>query len=649
MKRIVFFSKDDGASFYMVEKIDAFFKQKRHEDSISNVNDILELHHIIEYLENGFVYLDWKENDVIFYKSCSKEFKNKISTFFRNLSAEKTIEIFDELEFDYTKTFWLLVNKHGSYKALNEYYLNQLNGKRRFYLREILFCKKIVEYFDTELTALLMEDTKNAELILDYFEASHDRIQQEKFFPKSFGLQLREKLILDYLDQGDTNLNFVRLIAKSKDSENIRFSDKTKLKARKIAKRINDEILDSGNTFVIRKGVCLSDDQEEVNKIVYKDDEEIYSYSRKKLLENIDLVTLFKNFKYVFEFLDFQGVIDFVVRESEVDSFERTFIRSKNEFILCSSFSNKSMIGMLKFEIYKYFLDSINISLEDVLENYVNDYLNKTYNINKLKLHLPSVNSSYLEKIRLLAPEFESLLEQYKLYVEDDIVDYELLQISTKTSKISNIPSLVEKKYVYPIGEEYQILRFNFFNNMSSLFDYEKWSNKYKNFYHVLLYEVIFVDDFSGYRKDYVQHFLDNNYLKLNEDTSIAFVNKNLLIIVGYLNNFDVMSYWSYPKYIRDEIDEMETNRLVRFSNKLFTEGEQAYFDFYLNNRFSNGYWLRNKYVHATNSHDEEEQKKDYGILLRLMVLFVLKIEDDLQIGMNLIISSKTNHYSHKY
>src|SRR5690606_11640496 len=156
------------------------------------------------------------------------------STFFRNLSAEKMIEVFDELEFDYTKTFWLLVNKHGSYKALNQYYLNQLSGKRRFYLREILFCKKIVEYFDTELTVLLMGNTKNAELILDYFEASHDRIQQEKFFPKSFGLQLREKLILEYLDQEDTNLNFVRLIAKSKDSENIRFSDKTKLKARKI-------------------------------------------------------------------------------------------------------------------------------------------------------------------------------------------------------------------------------------------------------------------------------------------------------------------------------------------------------------------------------------------------------------------------------
>lgn len=637
MKRIVFFSKDDGASFYMVEKIDAFFKQKRHEDSISNVNDILELHHIIEYLENGFVYRDWKENDVIFYKSCSKEFKNKLSTFFRNLSAEKTIEVFDELEFDYTKTFWLLVNKHGSYKALNEYYLNQLNGKRRFYLREILFCKKIVEYFDTELTALLMDDTKNAELILDYFEASHDRIQQEKFFPKSFGLQLREKLILEYLDQEDTNLNFVRLIAKSKDSENIRFSDKTKLKARKIAKRINDEIINSENTIVIRKGVCLSDDQEEINKIVYKEDEEIYSYSRKKLLENTDLVTLFKNFKHVFEFLDFQGTIDFVVRESEVDSFERTFIRSKNEFLFCSSFSNKSMIGMLKFEIYKYFLDSISISLEDVLENYVNDYLNKTYNINKLKLHLPSINSSYLEKIRLLAPEFESLLEQFKLYVEDDIVDYELLQISTKTSKISNIPSLVEKKYVYPIGDEYQKLRYNFFNNMSSLFDYDKWNNKYNNFYHVLLYEVVFVDDFLGYRKDYVQHFLDNNYLKLNEDKSIAFVNKNLLIIVGYLNNFDVMSYWSYPKHIREEIDRMGTNKLVRFSSKLFTEGEQSYFDFYLNNRFSNGYWLRNKYVHATNSHDEEEQKKDYGILLRLMVLLVLKIEDDLEIGMKLI------------
>jgi hypothetical protein len=113
--------------------------------------------------------------------------------------------------------------------------------------------------------------------------------------------------------------------------------------------------------------------------------------------------------------------------------------------------------------------------------------------------------------------------------------------------------------------------------------------------------------------------------------------------VIGYLRNFEVMSYWHYPKIIRDEIDVMAESNIIKFSNKLFTKAEQEYFDFYLNNRYSNGFWLRNKYVHATNSHDESEQESDYKILLRLFVLLVLKIEDDLNLAMNIIVKSKIN------
>lgn len=79
---------------------------------------------------------------------------------------------------------------------------------------------------------------------------------------------------------------------------------------------------------------------------------------------------------------------------------------------------------------------------------------------------------------------------------------------------------------------------------------------------------------------------------------------------------------------------------MVKFSDKLFTTAEQEYFDYYLNNRFSNGLWLRNKYVHATNSHDKVEQETDYKILLELLVLVVLKIEDDLNLARSMF--SKT-------
>ena len=103
----------------------------------------------------------------------------------------------------------------------------------------------------------------------------------------------------------------------------------------------------------------------------------------------------------------------------------------------------------------------------------------------------------------------------------------------------------------------------------------------YQNFYQVLLYEVVNVEEFKDNRREYLQHFLENNYLKLDEDGIIRVVNKERLIVIGYLRNFEVMSYWHYPKIIRDEIDVMAESKIVNFSNKLFTKAEQEYFDFY--------------------------------------------------------------------
>jgi hypothetical protein len=117
--------------------------------------------------------------------------------------------------------------------------------------------------------------------------------------------------------------------------------------------------------------------------------------------------------------------------------------------------------------------------------------------------------------------------------------------------------------------------------------------------------------------------------------------NQDLLLIVYYLKEYDVISYWRFPKSLREENDIMNEQQMVKFSDKLLNIAEQEYFDYYLNNRFTNGLWLRNKYVHATNSHNEEEQENDYKTLLKLLILLILKIEDDLNIAKGLINSFK--------
>ncbi|GJM78697.1 hypothetical protein HMSSN139_11930 [Paenibacillus sp. HMSSN-139] len=60
-------------------------------------------------------------------------------------------------------------------------------------------------------------------------------------------------------------------------------------------------------------------------------------------------------------------------------------------------------------------------------------------------------------------PAVESVLKQFTLYVEEGIVDFELLEIRSDHLVYSNIPSLVNKKYAYGRGEEFNYATFLLF------------------------------------------------------------------------------------------------------------------------------------------------------------------------------------------
>ncbi|UVD79391.1 hypothetical protein NWE55_14865 [Myroides albus] len=434
MRRIIFFSKDDLASYSMLNQIDEFFKNKSYQSSETTINDLLEKQHIILYMDNDFVHDTWTNEEIIDYKKLTKNFKEEISLYFQSLTTEIISTFYNKIRFDYYSTFWLLLNKTGVYKMFSNEDLVELIKNNRTSLRDVLYCKNIVTHFDSEISSYILQSPENAEILLDYYEVHHDKETKEMFFPKSLTLDKRESLICNYLDIEDANLNYVRLIESSKASDHLKLSDKTRFKAKKVSKKLNDDIRNSDYSINIRKGVSLSEDQEEIKKVIFKNNVKIISYSKKRLLENTDKNILFKNFTTVFELLDKQGGINLLARKREIDTFEYAIgINSKNDYFLSHSFYEKRMNSLLSFEVYKIALDTINISFENLIENYVNNYLNQTFNINYFKLHLPSSTSTYLEKIRLMVPEFESILEQYKLYVEDDIVDYELLQVSTKT------------------------------------------------------------------------------------------------------------------------------------------------------------------------------------------------------------------------
>ena len=97
----------------------------------------------------------------------------------------------------------------------------------------------------------------------------------------------------------------------------------------------------------------------------------------------------------------------------------------------------------------------------------------------------------------------------------------------------------------------------------------------------------------------------------------------------------EVASFYRYSFELRQEAQQMETEKIVFFDSSLFSKPEQAYFNYFLNkSEFTNGLDLRNSYLHGTQANPDEIQKHEYAYFtyLKLLVLAMLKIEDDLEI-----------------
>ena len=79
----------------------------------------------------------------------------------------------------------------------------------------------------------------------------------------------------------------------------------------------------------------------------------------------------------------------------------------------------------------------------------------------------------------------------------------------------------------------------------------------------------------------------------------------------------------------------IEEDELV-WESSLFNRKEQDYLDYMLNkSKFDNGLDLRNRYLHGNNTFDIGEQEEDYIKTLKIAILTVLKISEDIRLYKN--------------
>lgn len=634
MNRIQFFSINDGTVGYFLLKLEDRYSELEMIEDLE-INDLLELYNAKLYIDNELFLIKWDEKKKKQIKNKTADNWEKIKCFFLNIKSESLPLLFGQVDYKYKSCFWMIVEQLGVYKKINNESIETILNSYPREIRNLLERKRIVTKFSSVIKHHLLSNSDSAELLLS--EEDNTKGKNKLHFPKSLTNCDKEKIINNYLDQDSPNLNYVSLILYAKDSSLLRLSDKTRLKAKRTYERLSDAFLNSNDILIQKHAIEVGTVRKQNTFVVNKWEGNTYKVTYDidefmSLLEKSNLNLLFIS---LFQFLDREGLINLVSKDSEASTMENIFMRSRNEYGSSQEFHRKDFISIAQIDLTMKLLHDNSKDISLLVYNHLTELSCYNEVLKNIRFKMPSGTLSHEESIRVLAPSLESLLNQYALFVNEGEIDFELLEISSKPISFSGIKSNAPKKYIYPKLNSKITRYFNLFFSDQSILHYVKpYNEKYNNFYDLLINEEnIPFSNFESYQKDSLNQLVDDELLLIENGEFIKIINENQLFMVAQLYSNDVVSYWHYPPTFRNELDKLVEQGFCYTESTLFTKHEVTYINFYLNKKeYTDGPDLRNKYLHGTNLSSDMNSVNDYYMYLRVLILCLLKIEDDLLI-----------------
>jgi hypothetical protein len=643
-EKVVFHSKEDMTSGYQLSKGETILKSELTVSPI-DINDLLELYNIKLYIDNEIYLKNWSQNNIETFKQKVLHYGKFIGAFMSRIDDNNILTFHKELIFDYVESFWRLMNDQKTYKRVSPPKIATALAQEPYQIRIILKHKGLVDRYNDVLRNFLLSHEESAEIILTIYEVKKDFNQVDLFLPKSLTVSDKENIISEYIDSENCNINYLPIIQNSKKTNEFRVSDKIRLKAKRKHQEENAKFFhEKSNASFVNYGVSISY-SENTSQIKEGKVENLvthYSYSLDFIKNNTHPYLLYLNFKLLFEYFDHQNRISLISKPSQLDVLERLMgVRSKNEYFGGILFQHSQMASQAQIFTYSNVLRTLDISIEEILPFVFTTFFPEKYGFPaNASLTMPTLSVSALEKVRTVAPELESILKQYKLFVEDQQIDFELLQMSSSPSSMKDIPSLNENKYIYinKDNEEANACSNLFFSDQTLLAYVEPFKEKhYRSFFDLLRNESnIYYSNYEEHQTPRLKYLLDKNYIFVDNDNRIQVTNHNRVFILMDLHENEVGSFYHYPKEIREEAIKMSEEELIYFDSSLLSKPEQDYFNFHLNkSEFTNGLDLRNSYLHGTQANPSETSlhENSYLLYLKLLILIVFKIEDDLLIN----------------
>lgn len=603
---------------------------------IANVNEAIQLYNIKQYFDNEMYLESWDESTKSRYMEIVKNFNGVVGKFFSKLTSKNIYEFFESVDVGYRYDFWEIVEYYGIYKKLTAEQFASII-KNDYVLVCVLACRKIVGRFGKEIADELTANVEYAETVLDYYLVKHTKSSRKVFIPSELSKENQKYILRNYIDWKKSRPNYLYLISTFKKNDDFATDDRIRYAAHKKYNEYWNNADNTRNAVWHKYGASVSFYDDSLNQQKPSNsehDENIveFAYGTSWINENLDYPTLLNNFIYLFGFVDEQFRYQHLSNPSKLGVLERTFGPSgRNEYKTGMDYRLRRIASICQMSGYLQQLELNNIKIENIFKWFFESYLDEEFNAKGFRYFTPNEHASCLEKILVLITQFDSVIKQFRLYIEDSKVDRGFFEFSSDRIKVSDTPSMIPNKYLYPASNRLHSAMFMFFSDQSMLY-YVDQKNKYNNLPHMLMERQMMVSDFRDYDQRDIEWLIKENFVYLDNKNCVH-IKREVAYLLKDLYQNGVISYWYYKEkfpFMVDQINFWIESGDIESKQTLFTEQEQAFIDYMLNvQKYDNGPELRNKYAHGIFPTNLKEQEENYAELLRIMILIIIKINEE--------------------
>lgn len=600
-------------------------------ETMSDFGDVMEWYQVFKM----FTCPSIKEEYSRPYMETIRQLMPLIAREFKNLNNENFSDKYDQVlginEQIYVADFWKLFEKFQCFDSIVAESLNGLLMTHTCTLYYILQCKKLVEFYDRALANALRSNDQAAEFLAQEFLEEKREGRKQLFFPKSLSTDEYEKIFLEYINSEAPLFGVLSLLSESRGGQLCPISGELRIQAKhKIVAMIERR---PGLSITYGVKVSIREASDCVSVSIGENHVCSYIFSSRVLKERITVSGMIEVFRELFHFVDRYGRSSFPSLKNKISIFEDTIgVKGIREYKTGYAFNFEDIKTNAIIASYYSFLKGEGVNLEKLIEQFFQSYTVLQYGIQGLTFLASNTEDNYVLKCKNIVSEIDSVLKQYKMVVEKGTFNNELFELSSESLRFDSIPSLFPVKYIRPksgnLQKEMELL-FRHCLLLPASMNEQNNLNLFQSL--TCLGEKITLSDCRDVDKEKILWLKERGAVFMDEKEVVSINYNRCLLLEDMYYHEDTSAVYFLCGGYASIIEQLIRNDEVYVDSTMFSKAEQDYLNYMLNNvAYDSGRELRNKYSHGTYSRDAKQNEKDYFSLLKIMVLVMLKIDEEL-------------------